>query len=175
MARPDKEAAIAEFEERFRESSCVLLTEYRGLTVEQLKQLRRSIAGHATYHVAKNTLTNIAAQRAEYVDLSEELTGPTAIAFVHGEPSEAAKVLRDFAKTNDKLVIKGGVIDGAKLDEGGVRKLADLESREVLLGKTAGAVKALMYQAAYVFTAPATKAARTVEALRAKQAADAEA
>ena len=175
MARPDKEAAIAEFEELFRNSPTVLLTEYRGLTVTQLQELRRSLAGHATYHVAKNTLTNLAAQRAEYVDLSEELSGPTAIAFVHGEPSEAAKALRDFAKNNEKLVIKGGVLDGAKLDEAGVRKLADLESREVLLGKAAGGLKAIMYQAAFVLTAPATKAARTVEALRAKQAADAEA
>lgn len=175
MARPEREAAIAELEDLFRSSSSVLLTEYRGLSVTQLKELRRSLAGHATYHVAKNTLANIAAQRAEYVDLSEELVGPTAIAFVTGEAAEAAKALRDFATANERLVIKGGVLDGAKLDAAGVSQLASLESREVLLGRAAGGLKALLYHAAYLFTAPATQAARTVEALREKQAADAEA
>lgn len=175
MARPEREAAIAELEDLFRSSSSVLLTEYRGLTVAQLKELRRSLAGHATYHVAKNTLANIAAQRADYVDLSEELSGPTAIAFVTGEPSEAAKALRDFAKSHENLVVKAGVLEGEKLDAEQVGKLASLESREVLLAKAAGGLKALLFQAAYMFTAPATKAARTVEALREKQAADAEA
>lgn len=173
MARPDKAAAIEELAGLFRDSSAVLLTEYRGLTVAQLKELRRSLAGHATYHVAKNTLTNIAAQQAEYVDLSEELSGPTAIAFVTGEPVEAAKALKAFAKTNDKLIVKGGVLDGAKLDASEISKLAELESREVLLAKSAGVLKAMLFQAAYMFTAPATQAVRTVEALREKQAADA--
>ena len=173
MARPDKAAAIEELAGLFRDSNAVLLTEYRGLTVAQLRELRRSLVGNATYPVTKNTLANLAAQQADYVDLSEELSGPTAIAFVTGEPAEAAKALRDFAKTNEQLAVKGGVLDGAKLDAAGVSQLADLESREVLLGKAAGALKAMLYQAAYLFTAPASQAVRTVEALREKQAADA--
>ena len=173
MARPDKAAAVAELTEAFRESSAVVLTEYRGLSVAQLKTLRRSLGGNASYAVVKNTLTAIAAKEAGLDSLADQLTGPTAIAFVSGEPVEAAKGLRDFAKTNPQLVVKGGVLDGRALTAADVGKLADLESREVLLGKAAGAFKAALYQAAYVFTAPATKAVRTIEALREKQAAEA--
>ncbi|HLS74230.1 MAG TPA: 50S ribosomal protein L10 [Actinomycetaceae bacterium] len=173
MARPDKVAAVAELTQQLRDSSAVVLTEYRGLSVGQLKELRRSLGSTASYAVVKNTLTTIAAREAGLEQLEEQLTGPTAIAFVTGEPSEAAKGLRDFAKSNPQLVIKGGVLDGRALSAGDVEKLADLESREVLLGKAAGAFKAAMYQAAYMFTAPATQAARTIEALREKQATDA--
>ncbi|KAE8764298.1 50S ribosomal protein L10 [Georgenia thermotolerans] len=173
MARPDKAAAVAELAEQFRGSSAVLLTEYRGLSVAQLKQLRRSLAGNASYAVVKNTLTAIAAKEAGVDVLDGDLTGPTAIAFVTGEPVEAAKSLRDFAKANPQLVIKGGVLEGRKLSAEDVTKLAELESRDVLLGKAAGAFKAALFQAAYLFTAPATKAARTIEALREKQAAEA--
>jgi len=173
MARPDKAAAVAELAEQFRGSSAVMLTEYRGLSVAQLKQLRRSLAGNASYAVVKNTLTAIAAKEAGVDVLDGDLTGPTAIAFVTGEPVEAAKSLRDFAKANPQLVIKGGVLEGRKLSAEDVTKLAELESRDVLLGKAAGAFKAALFQAAYLFTAPATKAARTIEALREKQAADA--
>ncbi|UNX54375.1 50S ribosomal protein L10 [Georgenia sp. TF02-10] len=173
MARPDKAAAVAELTEQFRGSSAVLLTEYRGLSVAQLKGLRRSLAGNASYAVVKNTLTAIAAKEAGFDSIEDELSGPTAIAFVTGEPVEAARSLRDFARANPELVLKGGVLEGNKLSGEDVTRLADLESREVLLGRTAGALKAALFQAAYVFTAPATKAARTAEALREKQAADA--
>ena len=140
MARPDKAAAVAELTENFRESSAVVLTEYRGLTVAQLKQLRRSLSGNATYAVVKNTLTAIAAKEAGVEIDDAVLAGPSAVAFVTGDPVEAAKGLRDFAKANPLLVIKGGVMDGRVLDAETVRKLADLESREVLLAKLAGAM-----------------------------------
>lgn len=173
MARPDKVAAVAEIAERFRDADAVVLTEYRGLSVAQLKELRRSLGGNAHYAVVKNTLAAIAAKDAGLEGLDEHLSGPTAIAFVSGEVAEAAKGLRDFAKANPQLVVKGGVLEGRVLSAEDVTKLADLESREVLLGKAAGALKAALFGAAYVFTAPATQAARTIEALREKQAADA--
>ncbi|MFC7406615.1 50S ribosomal protein L10 [Georgenia alba] len=171
MARPDKAAAVAELTEQFRAANAVMLTEYRGLSVSQLMELRRSLGGNASYAVVKNTLAAIAAKEAGLEDIADELSGPTAIAFVTGEPVDAAKSLRDFAKANNQLVIKGGVLEGSKLSAADVTKLAELESRDVLLGKAAGAFKAAMYQAAYVFNAPLTQAARTVEALREKQAA----
>ena len=169
MARPDKEAAIAALTEQFRSSGAVLLTEYRGLSVAQLKTLRRSLAGNARYAVVKNTLAAIAAREAGFGAFAEELHGPTAIAFVEGEAVDAAKALRDFAKDNKQLVIKGGIMDGKLLSAADVDKLASLESREVLLAKTAGAVKASLSKAAYLFAAPASKAVRTVDALREKQ------
>lgn len=171
MARPDKEAAVAELADKFRESGAVLLTEYRGLTVAELKELRRSLAGNAEYAVVKNTLAAIAAREAGLEALADDLKGPTALTFVTGEPVEAAKALRDFAKDNAKLVVKGGVMDGNVLDAAEVEKLASLESREVLLAKAAGAMKASLSKAAYLFAAPATQVARTVDALREKQAA----
>ena len=173
MARPDKAAAVAELTEKFRESNAVVLTEYRGLSVAQLKTLRRTLGDNASYAVVKNTLSAIAAKEAGLDSFGDELTGPTAIAFVSGEPVDAAKSLRDFAKANPQLVIKGGVLEGRRLTAADVGKLADLETREVLLGKAAGAFKAALYQAAYLFTAPTTKAVRTIEALREKQAAEA--
>ncbi len=169
MARPDKAAAVAEIADLFRESNAAVLTEYRGLTVKQLKTLRRSLGGNANYAVVKNTLTAIAAKEAGIEGIDDALKGPSAIAFVTGDPVEAAKGLRDFAKANPALVIKGGVLDGRALTAAEVTKLADLESREVLLAKAAGAMKAKLFQAAYLFTAPASQAVRTVEALRAKQ------
>ncbi len=169
MAKPDKAAAVAELADGFRESNAVVLTEYRGLTVAQLKQLRRTLSGTARYAVAKNTLTAIAAKEAGVEGLDELLVGPSAITFVTGDPVEAAKGLRDFAKANPALVIKGGVLEGRTLDAAEITKLADLESREVLLAKAAGVFKASLYQAAYLFTAPAAQAVRTIDALRAKQ------
>ena len=168
MARPDKAAAVAELTDLFRESNAAVLTEYRGLTVAQLKQLRRSLSGNATYAVVKNTLTAIAAKEAGVEGLDADLAGPSAIAFVSGDPVEAAKGLRDFAKANPQLVIKAGVLDGRPLTAEDINKLADLESREVLLAKAAGSFKASLFQAAYLFTAPAAQAARTVDALRLK-------
>ncbi|WP_159805639.1 50S ribosomal protein L10 [Cellulomonas citrea] len=170
MARPDKAAAVAELTEMFRRSNAAVLTEYRGLTVAQLKQLRRVLSGNAQYAVVKNTLTAIAAREAGYEGLGDDLKGPSAIAFVTGDPVEVAKGLRDFAKANPALVVKGGVLDGRPLTAAEVTKLADLESREVLLAKAAGAFTASLYQAAYLFTAPAAAAARVVDALRAQRA-----
>jgi large subunit ribosomal protein L10 len=168
MARPDKQAAVAEIADRFRASNAAVLTEYRGLTVAQLTTLRKSIAANATYAVVKNTLTSIAAKDAGITVLDGDLAGPTAIAFVTGDPVEAAKGLRDFARANPALVIKGGVLDGKALSADDVRKLADLESREVLLAKLAGAMKANLNKAAYLFVAPLSQAARTIDALRQK-------
>jgi len=175
MARPDKAAAVAELTDQFRDSNAAVLTEYRGLTVAQLKQLRRTLSGNATYAVVKNTLTIIAAKQAGVVGLDDKLAGPSAIAFITGDPVTAAKGLRDFAKANPALVIKGGVLDGRSLTPAEIIKLADLESREVLLAKLAGAFKAKLYQAAYLFTAPAAQAVRTIEALREKNQAAASA
>jgi large subunit ribosomal protein L10 len=165
----NKEAAVAELETQFKNSTAVLLTEYRGLTVAQLKQLRTSISADASYAVVKNTLTKIAANNAGITAFDDALAGPSAIAFVHGDPVAVAKGLRDFAKANPLLVIKGGYFDGNPLSAEEVNKLADLESREVLLAKLAGAFKASLFGAAYLFNAPLSKAVRTVDALREKQ------
>jgi large subunit ribosomal protein L10 len=165
----NKEASVAELTELFRSSSAVLLTEYRGLTVAQLKQLRTNIRENASYAVVKNTLTKIAANEAGISSFDDELAGPSAIAFVHGDPVAVAKGLRDFAKANPLLVIKGGYFDGNPLTAAEVIKLAELESREVLLGKLAGAFKASLFGAAYMFNAPLAQAVRTVDALRDKQ------
>ena len=170
MARPDKAAAVGELTDLFRDSSAAVLTEYRGLTVAQLKELRRSLSGNATYAVVKNTLAAIAAKDAGVDEFVPLLTGPSAITFVSGDPVEAAKSLRDFAKAHPQLIIKAGVLDGRSLSAEEINKLADLESREVMLAKLAGAFKATLFQAAYLFTAPASKAVRTIEALREKQA-----
>ena len=172
MARADKSAAVAEITGAFRDSNAVVLTEYRGLTVAQLKELRRTLAGNATYAVVKNTLTKIAAKDAGVDAFDGLLTGPSAVAFVSGDPVEAAKSLRDFAKANPALVIKAGVLDGKALTPADLTTLADLESREVLLAKLAGAMKASMSNAAALFAAPLSQAARTIDALRAKAEAD---
>jgi large subunit ribosomal protein L10 len=165
----NKEATIAELTENFRDSNAVLLTEYRGLTVAQLKELRTKIRDDATYAVVKNTLTKRAANEAGITAFDEDLQGPSAMAFVHGDAVNVAKALRDFAKANPLLVVKGGYFDGAPLTADEVTKLADLESREVLLAKLAGAFKASLFGAAYMFNAPLAQAVRTVDALRAKQ------
>ncbi|BDZ45683.1 50S ribosomal protein L10 [Naasia aerilata] len=164
-----KEASVAELTENFRNSNAALLTEYRGLTVAQLKTLRKSISEHATYAVVKNTLTKIAANEAGISSFDEELAGPSAIAFVHGDTVAVAKALRDFAKANPLLVVKSGYFEGAPLSAAEVTKLADIEPREVLLAKAAGAFKATLFRAAYTINAPLSKAVRTVDALREKQ------
>src|SRR3954454_19551342 len=165
MARPDKAAAVAELTDAFRGSSAAVLTEYRGLTVAQLKELRRSLAGNATYAVVKNTLTKIAAKEAGVDTLDSLLEGPSAIAFITGDPVEVAKSLRDFGRNHPLLVVKGGVLEGKALTADEVRKLADLESREVLLAKLAGAMKASLSQAVGLFAAPLSQAARLLAAL----------
>ena len=172
MARPDKAATVAELTDKFRESNAAVLTEYRGLTVAQLTTLRKSISSHATYAVVKNTLTEIAAKQAGVTAFDGQLAGPTAVAFVTGDAVETAKSLRDFAKANPALVIKGGLLDGRPLTADEVRKLADLESREVLLAKMAGAMKASLTNAVYLFAAPLAQAARVVDALRQKAESD---
>jgi large subunit ribosomal protein L10 len=172
MARADKSAAVAELADEFRTSNAVVLTEYRGLTVAQLKTLRRSLGATASYAVVKNTLTKIAAKDAGVEGLDDLLVGPSAVAFVKGDPVEAAKGLRDFAKENPLLVIKGGVLDGQPLSADEIKKLADLESREVLLAKLAGAMKGSLQNAVSLFAAPLSQAARTIDALRAKAEAD---
>ena len=169
MARPDKAAAVAELTEAFRGSTAAVLTEYRGLTVAQITELRRSISGNATYSVTKNTLTAIAAKEAGVSAFDGQLSGPSAIAFVTGDPVETAKAIRDFAKANPALVIRSGYLDGKPLTADEVTKLADLESREVLLAKLAGAMKANLSKAAATFQAPLTQLARLAQALHAEQ------
>ena len=162
MARPDKTAAVAEIVEDFRSANATVLTEYRGLSVGLMKQLRRSLGTKNKYSVVKNTLTKIAAKEAG-VDLDPSLlAGPSAVAFIKGDPIDAAKALRDFAKENPLLVIKGGIFDGKAVTTAEIMQLANLESREVLLAKIAGAMKASM-----------SKAARTFDALRIKMEAGA--
>ena len=169
MASPDKVAAVDEMREKFRSSNAAVVTAYTGLTVAQLKELRRSLGENAQYRVVKNTLTKIAANEAGINQLDDLFSGSSAVAFVTGDPVEAAKGLRDFAKENPALVIKGGVLDGKALSADEIKKLADLESREVLLAKLAGALKGKQTQAAQLFQALPTKLVRTVDALRAKQ------
>jgi large subunit ribosomal protein L10 len=170
MPRPDKVSDVAELTENFRGSNAAVLTEYRGLTVAQLSQLRRSLGETTQYAVVKNTLSKIAARDAGLDELESLLQGPSAIAFVKGDPVEAAKSLRDFAKANPLLVIKGGVLDGKLVSAGEIAKIAELESREVLLAKVAGAANATLARAAALFQAPLAQAARLAEALRAKVA-----
>ena len=172
MARPDKAAAVAELTETFQESAGAVLTEYRGLTVKQLQDLRRALGENANYAVVKNTLTQIAAREAGVEGFDDLLTGPTAIAFINGDVVEAAKGLRDFAKAHPSLVIKGGFFEGKSLEAGEIAKLADLESREVLLGKLAGAMLASLSQAVYLLNAPIAQAARLAGALQAKAEED---
>jgi large subunit ribosomal protein L10 len=172
MARAERQAAVAEIAEKFSTSSGALLTEYRGLTVGELKTLRRSLGENANYGVVKNTLTKIAAKQSGIEGFDDLLTGPTAIAFIKGDVVEAAKGLRDFAKANPNLVIKGGYLDGKAIDAAEVGKLADLESREVLLAKLAGAFTASLSQALYAFNALPSKTAQLAAALEAKAAED---
>ncbi len=172
MANAEKVAAVAELTERFRDSPGAVLTEYRGLTVAQLAELRRSLGDNATFAVVKNTLTKIALTEAGLSDqLSPLLSGPSAVAFVDGDVVEAAKGLRDFARANPLLVIKGGVLDGKAISSAEIVKLADLEPRDVLLAKLAGAMKASLAGAAATFSALPVQMAQLAEALRAKREA----
>ena len=170
--RGDKATAVAELSEHFRTSAATVLTEYRGLTVRQITDLRRSLGRETTYSVAKNTLAKRAAADAGIAGLDELFTGPTALAFVTGDPVEAAKSLREFAKANPLLIIKGGVFEGKAISAAEVGRLADLESREVLLAKLAGAMKANLSKAAALFQAPLAQAVRTVAALQDKREKD---
>jgi large subunit ribosomal protein L10 len=173
MAQADKATAVADIAEQFKSSTATVITEYRGLTVANLAELRRSLSGSATYSVAKNTLIKRAASEAGVEGLDELFVGPTAIAFVSGEAVDAAKAIKKFAKDHKALVIKGGYMDGRALTVGEVERIADLESREVLLAKLAGAMKANLSKAAGLFNAPASQVARLAAALHEKRAAEA--
>jgi large subunit ribosomal protein L10 len=160
MARPDKAAAVAELTEDFRTANATVLTEYRGLSVTSMKELRRALGSNTKYSVVKNTLTKIAAKDAG-VDIDPSLlAGPSAVAFIKGDPIDAAKSLKNFSKENPFLVIKGGIFEGKAVTVAEIMKLADLESREVLLSKLAGAMKGSL-----------AKAIRTIDALRLKKEA----
>jgi large subunit ribosomal protein L10 len=173
MPNTEKVGAVAEITEHFSSSSAAVITEYRGLTVKQITDLRRALGRDTTYAVVKNTLTKRAAADAGIPIDDSLLQGPTAIAFVKGDPVDAAKGLRDFAKAHPLLVIKGGVLDGKALSAAEVAKIADLESREVLLAKLAGALKALPTRAAGLFQAPLSQMARLAKALEEKKPAEA--
>ena len=166
MARPEKAAKVSELGQKFTDSAAVVLTEYRGLTVKDLQDLRRSLGDGATYAVAKNTLALLAAREVGIEGIESTLVGPTAFAFITGDIAKVTKGLRDFAKAHPFLVIKGGVLEGKFLDAKAVLKLADLESREVLLSKMAGAMKGSLAKAAGTLAAPLSKSARLLGALQ---------
>jgi large subunit ribosomal protein L10 len=172
MPNTEKAGAVAELTEHFSSSSAAVITEYRGLTVKQITDLRRALGRDTTYAVVKNTLTKRAASEAGVAIDDSLLQGPTAIAFVKGDAVDAAKGLRDFAKAHPLLVIKGGVLDGKPLTADEISKIADLESREVLLAKLAGALKALPTRAAGLFQAPLSQMARLAKALEEKKPAE---
>lgn len=172
MAKPEKVSAVAEITEQFKDSTAAVITEYRGLSVTSLTQLRRALGEGATYSVAKNTLVKRAAAEAGVEGLDDLFVGPTAIAFIKGEPVDAAKAIKAFAKDNKALVIKGGFMDGAALSVEQVNQIADLESREILLAKLAGAMKGNLAKAAGLFNAPASQMARLAAALQEKKAAE---
>ncbi|OBC04836.1 50S ribosomal protein L10 [Mycobacterium sp. 852013-50091_SCH5140682] len=172
MAKAEKATAVADITEQFKGATATVVTEYRGLTVANLAELRRSLGDSATYTVAKNTLVKRAASEAGIEGLDDLFAGPTAIAFVQGEPVDAAKAIKKFAKDHKALVIKGGYMDGRPLSIAEVEKIADLESREVLLAKLAGAMKGNLSKAAGLFNAPASQVARLAAALQEKKASE---
>ncbi|WP_294602102.1 50S ribosomal protein L10 [uncultured Rothia sp.] len=153
MATQEKIAAVSELKELFEASNAVILTEYRGLTVAQLKELRRALGAETEYAVVKNTLAAIAAKEAGIDAFEGHLQGPSALAFIKGDLIDAAKGLRDFAKANPQLIVKNGYYEGAALTEDDVKRYADLESREVLLSKVAGGAKATIARIAQVVDA----------------------
>ncbi|SFS44683.1 50S ribosomal protein L10 [Saccharopolyspora flava] len=169
MAKSDKIDAVSEIAEKFNSSTAAVVTEYRGLSMAQLSELRRSLGSNVSYRVAKNTLVKRAAEQSGVEGLDDLFVGPTAIAFVEGEPVDAAKAIKEFAKGNQNLVVKGGYMDGRPLSVSEVESIADLDSREVTLGKLAGAMKAKMNQAAALFQAPASQVARMAAALQEKK------
>ncbi|SDJ79290.1 LSU ribosomal protein L10P [Actinopolyspora mzabensis] len=169
MARPEKVDAVNELSENFSNATATVVTEYRGLTTAQLKQLRRNLGEDATYRVAKNTLVRRATQEAGVEGIDDLIQGPTALTFIRGEPVDAAKTLRDFAKDHKALEIKGGYMDGRPISAGEVERIADLDSREVTLSKLAGAMKAKLNETAALFAAPASQVARMTEALKGKK------
>ncbi|NMN97895.1 50S ribosomal protein L10 [Antrihabitans stalactiti] len=172
MAKAEKITAVAEITEQFKGSTAAVVTEYRGLSVGKLTDLRRALGPNASYSVAKNTLVKRAAAEAGIEGLDDLFVGPTAIAFINGEPVDAAKAIKAFAKDNKALIIKGGYMDGHSLSVDEVNRIADLESREILLAKLAGAMKGNLVKAAQLFNAPASQVARLAAALQEKRAAE---
>jgi large subunit ribosomal protein L10 len=172
MVKAQSVATVAEIADQFRTSSAAVITEYRGLTMKQITALRRTLGTTTDYTVAKNTLVKRAAADAGVEGLDDLLSGPTAIAFVKGEPSDAARAIREFAKGNPLLVVKGGYLDGKPLLPADVNKIADLESREVLLAKFAGAMKGNLSKAAYAFAALPSQMARLAAALQEQKASE---
>ena len=172
MANPKNTAELAALKEKFEGASSVFLTEYRGLTVGQLQELRGELGFDVELHVAKNTLVKIAANEHGIEGLDDLLTGPTAVAFIKGDATvDAAKVMKKFAKDNEMFVIKGGYMDGNALDAAQVAAVADMDNRETTLSKLAGAFQGSLAKAAGLFQAPASKTARLVAALQDKQEA----
>ncbi|HVM00097.1 MAG TPA: 50S ribosomal protein L10 [Egibacteraceae bacterium] len=170
MARPEKVAVVTEVRDRLSGANAAVLTEYRGLTVGELAQLRAELRkNEAEYKVVKNTLTRIAARDAG-IDIPDELlTGPTAVTFCTGDPVAAAKALRAFSREHPALVVKGGILDGRLLDAEETLRLADLESREQLLARLAGMFEAVVAQPARLAQASLSKAARLFAALADKK------
>ena len=169
MPNASNVAEVEAIKGRLEGSVAALLTEYRGLKVAELGELRASLRGSSTeYRVLKNTLTSIAVREAGYEDLVGLLHGPTAVAFVHGDPVQAAKDLAEFARTHPALIVKGGVMDGKVLAADEVRRLATLESREVLLARLAGLLQASAQQTVNLLAAPLRQVATMTAALRDK-------
>ena len=171
MANPKNTAELAELKEKIAASSSIVITEYRGLTVAQLQELRTNLGFDVDYSVAKNTLFKIAANEAGIEGLDEHLSGPSAFAFINGEAVDAAKVMKKFADDNDALVLKGGYMDGSALSADQVKAIADLDNRETTLAKLAGAMKGNLAKAAGLFNAPASQVARLSAALQEKKEA----
>ncbi len=169
MANAKNQAELAELKAKFEEASSVVLTEYRGLTVAQLAELRGALGFDVQYSVAKNTLIKIAAQEQGIEGLDEHLTGPTAVAFIKGEAVDAAKVMKKFADLNKAFLVKGGYMDGNALTADQVKAIAELDNRETTLAKLAGAMKGNLAKAAGLFNAPASQVARLGAALAEKK------
>ncbi|MBQ9687680.1 MAG: 50S ribosomal protein L10 [Aeriscardovia sp.] len=169
MKRPDKEKVIAELTDQFKNSDAVIVTEYRGLSVSQVNDLRDKLGSDTSYTVAKNTLARIAAHEAGIDGLDLEIKGPSALVFIKGDYVAAARVLRDFAKGNKNLIVKGGYVEGAVLSAVDVVKIADMQTRTDALSELAGAMKGTIAKVATIVAALPTKVVRTVDALREKQ------
>jgi len=174
MPNATKIERVAELKEQIEGANALLLTEYRGLTVEEITELRRSLRDvDASLAVIKNTLMTRAANDAGIAELDELLSGPSAVAFVNGDIVAVAKKLKDASKQYPSLVIKGGFMDGAALDAAGASALADLESREVMLSKIAGMLKSEISRAAAMFVATQSKFLGVLEAYKEKLPAEA--
>jgi large subunit ribosomal protein L10 len=154
MPRTEKVAVVDEVRDKLRDADAAVLTEYRGLSVTELAQLRGALRPAGTeYKVFKNTLARLAVEAAGLPDLLPLLEGPVAIAFVHGDAVVAAKALRDFGRTSPALVVKGGMLGARVLSGAEMRSLADIEPREVLLARLANGFQAPLVRAAGLFQA----------------------